>query len=199
MKTCAVIVAAGRSSRMGAFKPLLPVGSKGEPALLYLINTLHSVGIDLIFVVTGAKANLLEKACENMSSVTFVHNPDYATTEMFHSACLGLRALPKNCERILFTLVDIPLVKEKTVKKLLSRSGQLVYPSYKYRRGHPFVFNANLIPYILNHDGSGGLRRVFNQMNDIAEYVVVDDPFILMDIDTPEDYINLLKTYQNHT
>ena len=194
MKSCAVITAAGRSSRMGAFKPALPVA--GRPALLHLTEKLFSAGVSHIVVVVGFKQELLRNLLVDTANITIVYNPDYRTTQMFDSAKLGLRSVPEDCERILLMPVDHPFVSEETIKNVLKADGDLVFPSYQMRRGHPLMISRKYVSGILNYSGRDGLRGFFRSVSAAPVYVVVEDQFTICDMDTPDDYQRLLKDYQ---
>jgi len=89
-KLSGVILAAGLSSRMGAFKPLMDVG--GKPMILRVIDMMHSTGAARIVVVTGHNRQALEAALSPCENVECVCNPDYATTQQLESLRLALKA-----------------------------------------------------------------------------------------------------------
>lgn len=194
MSVCAVITAAGLSSRMGAFKPLLPIG--GKPTVLHLIDTFLRSGVSHIVLVTGHRHTELEVVCKDIPNLTIILNPDYASTEMLHSVQLGLDAVPRDAGRILFIPIDVPLVTVSTVTKLIEDTRPLLFPSYQYRRGHPAAIDHRLLPELLRYSGQNGLRGAFASLSVPPSYLVVHDPLCLMDMDTPEDYQNILKYSQ---
>ena len=106
MSIGAVIVAAGMSSRMGDFKPMLSIGS--QSIARRIVSTLRQAGAEEIVMITGHNADALERHLEGFG-LTFIRNERYATTQMFDSAALGLDYLKDKCGRILFTPVDVPL------------------------------------------------------------------------------------------
>lgn len=191
MSVCAVITAAGLSSRMGAFKPLLPI--QGRPAVLYLLDTLYRAGVSHSVLVTGHNSEQLEDVCRYVPNLTVVHNPSYAVTQMFDSAKLGFSAVPGVCERVLFSPIDVPMVSENTVRLLIRDERPLVFPSYHYRRGHPAAIDCSLLSGIIQYSGEGGLRGAFASLPTEASYIVVDDPGCLIDMDTPDDYAAILN------
>ena len=193
MKTGAVIVAAGMSSRMGDFKPMLNIGSISIAQRV--IATLQQCGVDRIVVITGYQAAVLERHLAN-KGVVFLRNENYETTQMFDSAKIGLAYLKDKCDRILFTPVDIPLFTAATVNKLL-RSGEiLVCPECEGKIGHPILIYSSLVQQILEHDGEGGLKGAINKLDVPMVQLHVDDPGVLHDADTPADYESLLR-YHN--
>ena len=116
-KTCCVIMAAGLSSRMGRYKPLLPVS--GQPAIVHLVSAMLKGGVGHCIIVTGYRADDLKDACRDLTDISFVHNPDFATTDMFASAKIGFRAVTKEYSRILFTPADIPLIPVSVIRDLI--------------------------------------------------------------------------------
>ncbi|MDO5142777.1 MAG: nucleotidyltransferase family protein [Eubacteriales bacterium] len=194
MYRCAVIAAAGLSSRMGAFKPLLPFD--GEPAVVHLLKTLYVAGIDQIILVTGHRHRELAEVCAPLPGVTLLHNAHYAQTQMFDSLCLGLSQLPPRCDRVLLAPADVPLVTADTVYALAHAGAPLLYPSYQHRCGHPISLNASLVPSLLHHHGPGGLKGALHALPIQPVYLTVDDPFIRMDMDLPADYHALLQLHR---
>ena len=146
-KSCCVILCAGLSSRMGSFKPLLPI--KNRPAIAHLISSLREGGVDHIVVVTGFRAEEVINACKNQGSVTFMHNPDFASTGMLESAKIGFSAIGNEYSRILFTPADVPLTPASIVRELLNQDSDLVYPSCDYKKGHP-VFGCPFYYHLAN-------------------------------------------------
>lgn len=197
MNVCAVITAAGLSSRMGAFKPLLPIG--GKSAVMHLTDTLLHAGVTHIILVTGHRHTELETVCREVSQITTVYNPKYASTQMFTSARLGFAAVPADCTRILFIPIDVPMVSEDTVRQLIQDKRPLLFPSYHYHKGHPAAIDRILLPEILSYSGENGMRGAFASLSVPPAYLVVDDPLCLMDMDTPEEYRSLLRCAERRT
>ena len=125
METGAVVVAAGMSSRMGDFKPMLSIGSISIAQRV--VATLKQAGAARVVVVTGYNAEELERHLAS-SGVVFLRNENYRTTHMFDSALIGLRYLRDKCRQVLFTPVDIPLFTSATVEALLSSGAELACP-----------------------------------------------------------------------
>ena len=188
MATGAVITAAGMSSRMGDFKPMLNVGSISIAHRV--VATLKQAGAELIVVVTGFRADDLERHL-SPDNVIFLRNESYASTQMFDSALIGLDYLRTRCDRILFTPVDIPLFTPETVAALLRRDGDIVIPRCGGQTGHPIVLSSACVDRIVRDSGEGGLQGALERCGEI-EYVEVDDGGTLHDADTPSDYRSLL-------
>lgn len=193
MVTGAVITAAGMSSRMGDFKPMLNIGSISIARRV--IATLKQAGVELVVVVTGYRADDLEHHLAH-DGVIFLRNENYASTQMFDSAVIGLTYLRAKCDRILFTPVDIPLFTSETVEELLTRRADVVMPTHGGVPGHPLVISASAAGKIIRDSGEGGLKGALERCCGGIEYVEVADAGILHDADTPRDYTALLA-YHN--
>lgn len=187
----AVIVAAGMSSRMGEFKPLLKIGTIS--IVERIISTLQSSGVEMIVVVTGNQAKLLETKLKKYG-VVFLRNENYMHSQMFDSAKIGLSYLADHCEQILFTPVDIPLFTKETIIKLCESKSMITYASHQSKKGHPILLNRKIIPDVLAYNGENGLKGALSNIKDCL-IIEVDDEGILYDTDTPEDYQKLLQIH----
>ena len=194
MDTGAVVVAAGMSSRMGDFKPMLSIGSISVAQRV--VATLKQAGAARVVVVTGYNAEELERHLAS-SGVVFLRNENYRTTHMFDSALIGLRYLRDKCRQVLFTPVDIPLFTAATVDALLTSGAELACPVCGGTRGHPILMSADVIDRVLEDSGEGGLSGALSRCGVPMTLVEVDDPGILHDADTPEDYRELLRMHNS--
>ena len=193
MTTAALIVAAGMSSRMGDFKPLLNIGSISIAQRV--VATFQQAGVEKIVMVTGYNAVMLERHLAG-NGVVFLRNEKYETTQMFDSVCIGLSYLRDKCGRVLFTPVDIPLFTADTVHRLLETDAPLACPAVDGETGHPTLIGASLFDRILSDSGDQGLRGALNRCGAEPTLIPVEDRGILHDADTPEDYKALLR-YHN--
>lgn len=193
MQIGAVIVAAGMSSRMGDFKPMLNIGSISIAQRL--VATFHQAGVTKIAVVTGYNAPQLERHLANLGLV-FLRNENYASTQMFDSAKIGLGYMKDKCDKLLFTPVDIPLFKALTVTALIESGAALACPVCEGKTGHPLLIDASLINTLLEDTGDGGLQGAISRCGTQMTRLPVDDPGVLHDADTPDDYQALLR-YHN--
>ncbi|MCI8609684.1 MAG: NTP transferase domain-containing protein [Firmicutes bacterium] len=189
----AIIPAAGLSSRMGSFKPLM---SMGEITVIEtIIHQLKVNGIDEIVVITGYRAEDIQRALAK-ENVTILYNGDYKKTHMFDSIRLGFAYMKDRADHLILWPVDIPAVTSDTVRKLLDATGekncQVVFPCHKGIHGHPVIFSADTYETILAHDGKEGMYGALKKLESSME-VEVDDPFVLMDMDTKEDYDRLIE------
>lgn len=194
MRTGAVIAAAGMSSRMGAFKPLMKIGE--ITIIEQIIITFQRAGIDTIVVVTGNKAELVEKQVRHMG-VSCILNEEYEHTQMLESAKIGLEYIQMQCDRVFFVPVDIPLFQVATVTKLLEREEMIVSPCYRDKGGHPLLLDSQVIDDILEYQGENGLKGALRSKGRSFCRVEVDDPGILYDADTQEDYKKLVELHRH--
>ena len=183
-----VILAAGMSSRMKQFKPLMQVD--GKSMIRHVVDLMHGAGAETVVVVTGHNRELIEAHLQD-AGVLFAFNPDYAHTQQLESLRIGLAALSGRADRILISPADVPLVSPKTVRALLALKGDFVRPMYHGEAGHPVVLDAALIPMLMTYSGPGGLRgAVENSPCTLTELNVTDQATVL-DNDTPEDFERL--------
>lgn len=196
----AVIAAAGLSSRMGAFKPLLPLGN--STIIERIVGTLREAGVQTIAVVTGHNADRIEQAL-SARGLTFIRNGDYASTDMFRSASLGLTFLARRSGAIFFTPVDTPLFSAATVRRLAEciqgRAGtgagdftrRIVTPFFNGRPGHPVLIGSEAAVKIIGYTGAGGLRGAIEAYDGPKKALDSGDPGTVFDADTMEDYKRL--------
>jgi molybdenum cofactor cytidylyltransferase len=189
----ALILAAGYSTRMGQFKPLLPLD--GRTVFESAIATFRNASITRIVVVTGHEATQLQPLLKGMG-VPAVHNPDYASG-MYSSVQAGIKSLPEDIDACFLLPADIPLVRPATVKAIVgcyeSKRPSIIYPVFLGRRGHPPLIARSLFAEIIAGDGEGGLRALLQRHDADASKVDVFDEGILLDMDTHEDYERLTK------
>lgn len=192
MQTAAIIVAAGMSSRMGDFKPMLNIGSISIAQRI--VANFHQAGVDRIVMITGFNATTLERHLSG-NGIIFLRNENYETTQMFDSAKIGLEYLKDKCDRILFTPVDIPLFTSATVKTLVDSGAELACPVCQGQQGHPLLIASRLVDSILADSGEGGLQGAISRCGCPMQKIEVEDAGILHDADTPEDYRTLLNMH----
>lgn len=193
MRIGAVITAAGMSSRMNDFKPMLKIGSL--TVVRRIIYTLQQAGADPVVLITGNQAEMLEKHVEHMD-VICLRNEAYATSQMFDSARIGLSYLQNQCDRILFTPVDVPLFTTETVRRLLKSAAPIAVPSCGGKDGHPLMLDVQAVEKLLAYNGKQGLAGAVASSGFTEQKIEVEDEGVLFDMDTPEDYEKLLHWRQ---
>ena len=193
LRISALVPAAGLSSRMGGPlpKPLLPWGS--STVIETVVSTLLSAEVDEVIVVTGHRAAEIEAQLAGYA-VRCVRNPDYTRGEMLSSIQAGLAAAAPGSAGALLALADQPQMEAAVARQVVQafRAGDgrgLIAPSYAMRRGHPIVLPQRLWPEILALPWDDTLRRVMRAHAAEIEYITVDTPSVLADLDTSAQYL----------
>jgi CTP:molybdopterin cytidylyltransferase MocA len=194
----AIVLAAGFSSRMGAFKPLLPFGER--TLIDHVVTNLRAAGVGRIHVVTGFQADALAPELTRLG-VTRAHNADFAAG-MFSSVREGVASLPADVDAFLLAPVDVPLLRPSTIARVLraAATGEsaIVYPTFRGERGHPPLVRRSLFAEILSSDGEGGLRALLARHADEASEIAVFDWGCLVDMDHRSDYRLLAAALAGH-
>lgn len=184
MKVDGIVLAAGLSSRCEKYK--LALGIEGKTVIEKCIEPMYDICSSII-VVGGYNYNIISRILEPYNKVKIVLNKNY-TEGMFSSVKEGLKYL--NEERFFLIPGDYPLIKKDTYIKMLSINKDIVVPVYKNIKGHPVLIKSCFINCILSgHYAS--LREVILEHG--FSHLSVDDEGILLDIDTEEDYINIIN------
>jgi CTP:molybdopterin cytidylyltransferase MocA len=183
-----IILAAGESRRMGSPKALLSY--RGRTFLDTLIALFREHCREVI-VVLGAGHEQIQAAATEPA--TFVVNEGWASG-MTGSLQCGLRAISSPAEGVLFTLVDHPSVRAETLDTLLAGPRPLLrVPRYQDKRGHPIWFRRDLAAEFLALPESGIARDVVYAHRAETEFLDLDDPGIVADIDDAEAYQRLTE------
>lgn len=193
MKIGGIILAAGMSSRMGSFKPLLPYKENTiiEQTVLSLLNG----GVDNVVVVTGKNALEVEKILDKYPIKT-KRNNDYETTGMIDSIQIGLKEL-LNTDAVFILPGDIPNVWAGTVfrlkEELIHSDYDIIIPRYKEAKGHPPLIRKTCYKSILQYQGTDGLREILTLYKENTNFLDIEDAGIMLDIDFKSDYEKLLN------
>ncbi|MEW9122297.1 MAG: DVU_1551 family NTP transferase [Thermotaleaceae bacterium] len=194
-RTAAIIIAAGYSSRMGSFKPLLKFGK--YTAIEILTNTYRDAGIEDIILVVGHQGDKIIDAM-NDSEAACILNENYPNG-MYSSVVKGVKALSDDIQAFFLNPVDIPLIKKHTLKLLKNKYQEcdknIIYPTFHGEQGHPPLIDCKYKNTIISSAGDGGLKRILEEFSHDALWVPVFDEMILMDMDRKENYEKLLKYY----
>lgn len=189
----AVVLAAGFSSRMGDFKPLLPV--RGVPAVCGLLAALDSAGVDRVVVVTGFESGRLQPVVEAAGAAA-VYNGRFKEG-MFTSIRAGIEAVCQlygKVDGVLLMPVDCPLISSEVIKAVInsasadSNDDSFRVPVFEGKKGHPLYIPHCYLAEICEYEGRGGLKAVTDKYWDKMIRVPVADEGCVMDMDTPEGY-----------
>ena len=191
MKAAGLITVAGQSTRMHAFKPLLPID--GTPMIALTASVFRRAGITDLFVVVGNRGEEIISALSEFPAC-FLWNDAYAETEMFTSLQIGLNAIRRagGFDAAFLLPGDMPAVEPGVLRQLIakmeSEPWDAVFPSDGTRRLHPPLIRASLFDPLITYAGEDGLRGAFRYLNASIGYVVTPETGCALDVDTPEDY-----------
>ncbi len=185
-----ILLAAGLSRRMGCCKQLLPVGNM--TVIDRCIGTLKAGGVEqIVTVVSPEGAEVAGVARRQGARIAVNEEPD---GDMASSIRAGLSALPVDTVSALVTLCDYPLVLPETVQALVAAGRaapeKIAVPTHDGRKGHPLLVPRSildeLVPGVI-------LRDLLRRDPDRLWPVAVDDPGVLIDMDTPEAYFEVCR------
>lgn len=200
-----VILAAGESLRMGRDKALLPwppiPGTSPTANQTFLSAAIQSLApsTDFVLVVAGANESAIAPIVY-AAGATAVVNPDPGRGQ-FSSLQLGLReVLGRGRDTAIITLVDRPAAARSTVQTLreafeaASTDVWALVPEFSGKHGHPYVAGREMIESFLREPVTSNARQVEHRLQNRIQYLPVDDPFVALNINTPEEYSQLSAT-----
>jgi molybdenum cofactor cytidylyltransferase len=188
----AIVLAAGRSSRMGRAKATLPAGG-GHTFLTRIVQTLLDAGVDDVIVVVGHEAEPIAASfAASGLPARFVVNREYDTGQL-SSLLAGVNALDRpGVSAVLVTLVDVPLVSAATVRAVIDAYRRtrvpIVRPTSGDRHGHPLLIDRALFDALRAADPSTGAKPVVRAHASALGDIAIDDEGAFTDVDTEEDY-----------
>jgi molybdenum cofactor cytidylyltransferase len=183
----AIILAAGRSRRMGAFKPLLPFGD--ATVIESCVTNFREADLNDLVVVVGHRGDEIRQVLKD-ARVRFATNPD-PDSAMAASIVAGVTAVSEAAMAILITPVDHPAVSAEVIRAITQhwrRGARLIQPEYKGRGGHPVLIDVRFRDELLNLNPHKGLRGFFTSHAAEVLRLPVGSAHIARDMDTWEDY-----------
>ncbi|WP_320129219.1 NTP transferase domain-containing protein [uncultured Sphaerochaeta sp.] len=194
MKTGAIITAAGMPAHMPDYDPTIRMGDTS--VIKKIIITLKKAGVEPIVIVTGYRAQNVEKHLAHMG-VVFLRNEEYMQNDMLHAVCIGIDYLKQECERVFVIPADIPLFTSISLDLLMEGKKSAICPVYNGKPGHPILLKNDLFEDILCYQGSNGLWGAVTSTGHELEYLDVDDVGVLLELDSQEDFDRLRQIYAN--
>ena len=192
----AIVLAAGMSRRMGTTKALLDFG--GKPLIARTIDSLRDASIHPTVIVTGHQPQAIESATAHLG-VNFVQNERYESGGMISSIQTGVRSIAQACDALFIVLGDHAPPKPATLRAMSGAWREsptaIVLPIFESKHGHPILISSSLAPEILALTENLTLATIVKAHSQDSRDVIVDDPAILEDIDTPEDYNRALQRW----
>jgi molybdenum cofactor cytidylyltransferase len=192
----AIVLAAGRSSRMGRPKALLPL-ENGDMFLSRIVRTLQAAGVEDVVVVLGHDAELIADSMMRCGvRVRFALNREYDRGQ-FSSLISGLNVVDRpGVEAVIVTLVDVPLVAPSTVRAVLQRFREthapIVRPANGTRHGHPLLIARSLFGELRGATEDAGAKPIVRAHASVDGDVKVSDEGAFTDIDTQTDYLRVI-------
>jgi molybdenum cofactor cytidylyltransferase len=208
---------------MGKAKQLLPFGR--TTLLGRVLNTARGAGLDYVVLVLGFEAGRIRhtldlncsnqlhpdqtrlnqtcpeaRTCPDSNPIQLIDIPDWHKGQSF-SVAAGLKSLPPDMDGALFLLGDQPLVTAQTIHHLVSvfqtSDHWILAPCFKGQRGNPVLVASPLFDRLKQPAGDVGARGLFKEFRHRMHCLEVDDPGVLRDVDTPEDYASLVRSYKD--
>ena len=188
VRVAAIVLAAGRSTRMGAQNKLL-ADLGGKPMVRRVVETALASKARPVLAVTGHMATEVAAALACLG-VRLIANPDYATG-LASSLKAGIRAVPADCDGALILLGDMPGITAENVDRLVDVFAEtrdaIVVPVQKGRQGNPVIWPRRYFAELLQLEGDAGAKRLLAEHREDVREVELGTAGIFADIDTPEE------------
>ena len=187
-----VLLAAGRGSRMGRTKQLMPwPPPDGQSTIIAASFDAVDAHVQHMIVVLGHDADAVRHALGERVFTVAHCDADAPMYESIRAGVAAARDLHPSAD-VLVHPADHPAVRAGTIRTLIDAAGRYtgraILPQHGDKGGHPVLVPANLTPRLIDHHGEGGLRQYWHDFPDLCHRLPVDDPGCVRDIDTPSDY-----------
>jgi molybdenum cofactor cytidylyltransferase len=197
-KIAGLVLAAGRSSRMGALNKLL-IAIDGKPMVRHAVEAALGAQLAPVFVVTGHQQEEVRSALKDLP-VTFLFNNEYASG-LSSSLKRGLSALPVDCDGVLVALGDMPLVTATEIGQLVNafnpvEGRAIIVPTRRGKRGNPVLWARRFFAEMRDLGGDVGARHLIGAYPEAVAEVEMEGEGVLTDIDTPQALARLAATSQ---
>ena len=192
--TGAIILAGGLGERLKAvgLKPFL--WYRGKSFLQIAVENIKSIGLSPLVIVANELSHQKIVALKLPAKILINHHPEHG---MLSSILIGLQEIESSCGGFFLCSIDYPLVLPTTFQKLLlahqSNPDRIIKPVFNNQPGHPVVIPKNLFQALHNAPLDQGARFVIRQWAHLTLNIAVDDPGILININTPELYYQHCK------
>jgi molybdenum cofactor cytidylyltransferase len=187
-RIAAILLAAGESRRMGYPKPLLRIGNE---SFISRTTTIVLGSVGSVVIVLGAHADRIRPAIALGAGIKVIENPNYARGQL-SSLKVGLaEAVAGRHDAVIVHLADHPLVTPATFGAVVDAYSKIRQPivvaRFRGRRGHPVIFDRSVFAELIAAPEDQGARVVVNADSQRVHYVDVEDPGVVLDLDTPSD------------
>jgi CTP:molybdopterin cytidylyltransferase MocA len=193
----AIVLAAGRSSRMGVPKATLAFDAR-DTFLSHLVRTFHAAGVDDVIVVLGHDGDAIARSLEQGDvAARIVMNREYDRGQLSSLQAALILVDRPGVEAMLVTLVDVPFLTPPTVHAVLDRyrltRAAIVRPTSGNRHGHPLLMARSVFDAVRRADDRTGVKPVVRAHASVEGDVPVGDEGAFVDVDTPGDYEKLFR------
>ncbi len=184
----ALVLAAGRSRRMGRHNKLL-LDVEGVPLVRKVASAAAASSCDGVMVVTGHEASRVAAALLS-AGVETVYCQDYALG-LSASLRTGIAALPQSCDAVVVCLGDMPNVTSADIDRLVAaydplQSRAVCVPTFRGKRGNPVLWDRRFFSELMDLKGDVGARHLIGEYAHLVCEVAMDDEGVLTDVDTPQ-------------
>ncbi len=190
-----ILLASGASRRIKSIKQLLEW--RGEYLINHVVRKILESQIDELFVILGDHYDDITKVLDPRAKI--VHNPGWIIGKS-SSIKMGVASAGKISDGLIYFLVDQPFINKTIINTLINifrnSNDNIIAPRVNGRLCNPVLFGKKYYEKLMNLSGEQGGKKIIKNAKDII-WVNWEDKKLLLDIDTDEDYRNLLKNYQS--
>jgi molybdenum cofactor cytidylyltransferase len=195
-RVAGLVMAAGRSSRMGANKLLMD--DNGKPIVARVAERALAADLAELVVVTGHQEAAVRAALAGQA-VRFVPCPDHAEGMSASLRC-GLRALTADVDAALILLADMPRVSTGLLRRMIAafnptEGRAIIVPTFQGKRGNPVLWDRRFFGEMTGLAGDVGARHLIGEHAELVTEIEAEDAGIFLDIDTPEAYRTLTEPH----
>ncbi len=196
LRVAALLLAAGRSTRMGPQNKLVAAMPNGQLMIAQTLDNVAASTAQAVIVVTGHQDGVIRQALAG-KPVRFVHAADYAQG-MSASLRAGIASLPAEIDTVLICLGDMPLVAPPVLDRIIAAydpgaGREIVIPCFNGQRGNPVLWGKRFFPDLLNLSGDAGARQILHRYPECVTEIQMETDAVLQDFDTPEALASLAK------
>lgn len=194
-RIAAVVLAAGRSTRLGRPKQLLPLGDR--PLLAYVLRCVRRSSVDERYIVLGHASSAIEEAVD-LTGFQVLKNPNYPDGQST-SVRIAVESIGHDVAAVIFVLGDQPLLAPDVIDRLADSyrdsPAPIIQPRFAEGPGNPVLIDHSLFGDLSLLTGDTGARPILHQQQELIRYIDVSDYHRPADVDTWEDYEKLKQFY----